>query len=87
MEFKSNPAEAGYVDERVPDQQTPIDPGNGASVGPVGSSEGDIYSLQQDSYPEIPRALPHEKVFSIQIGSELFKLSGASISSDGQSSC
>lgn len=28
--------------------------------------------------------LPHEKVFSIQLGSELFRLSGASIASDGQ---
>lgn len=28
--------------------------------------------------------LPPEKVFSIQIGSKLFRLSGASISSDGQ---
>jgi hypothetical protein len=32
----------------------------------------------------IPSTLPPEKVFSIQIGSELFRLSGASISSDGQ---
>lgn len=33
--------------------------------------------------PEIPHVLPHEKVFPIQIGSKLFRLSGASISSDG----
>ncbi len=32
---------------------------------------------------DIPHILPHEKVFPIQIGSELFRLSGASISSDG----
>jgi hypothetical protein len=32
---------------------------------------------------DIPQHLPHEKVFPIQIGSELFRLSGASISSDG----
>lgn len=32
---------------------------------------------------EIPLILPHERVFPIQIGSELFRLSGASISSDG----
>lgn len=31
-----------------------------------------------------PSILPPEKVFPIQIGSELFRLSGASISSDGQ---
>lgn len=33
----------------------------------------------------IPRILPHERVFPIQIGCELFKLSGASLSSDGTS--
>ncbi|KAK1459735.1 BTB/POZ domain-containing protein [Colletotrichum melonis] len=31
---------------------------------------------------KIPHFLPHERVFPIQIGNELFKLSGASISSD-----
>ncbi|KAG7140914.1 hypothetical protein HYQ46_007912 [Verticillium longisporum] len=34
---------------------------------------------------KIPRILPHERVFPIQIGSQLFKLSGASISSDAPS--
>ena len=34
---------------------------------------------------DIPKILPHERVFPIQIGSELFRLSGASISSDGLS--
>lgn len=35
--------------------------------------------------PKIPRILPHERVFPIQIGTELFKLSGASLSSDAPS--
>lgn len=35
------------------------------------------------SFTDVPHILPHEKVFSIQIGSQLFRLSGASISSDG----
>lgn len=35
---------------------------------------------------KIPHILPHERVFPIQIGSELFKISGASLSSDGASS-
>ncbi|KAF7529443.1 hypothetical protein G7054_g9819 [Neopestalotiopsis clavispora] len=34
---------------------------------------------------KIPKILPHERVFPIQIGSELFKLSGASLSSDAPS--
>jgi len=36
---------------------------------------------------KIPKILPHERVFPIQIGSELFKLSGASLSSDGTDAC
>ena len=39
---------------------------------------------QPGSHP--PSILPPEKVFPIQIGSELFRLSGASISSDGTAS-
>ncbi|KAG9241552.1 hypothetical protein BJ878DRAFT_221767 [Calycina marina] len=34
---------------------------------------------------DIPKLLPHERVFPIQIGQELFRLSGASISSDAPS--
>jgi hypothetical protein len=45
--------------------------------GRDGDSLGDV--------AKIPTILPHERVFPIQIGSELFKLSGASISSDGSS--
>jgi hypothetical protein len=37
----------------------------------------------QDTVNKIPHILPHERVFPIQIGGELFKLSGASLSSDG----
>jgi replication factor C subunit 3/5 len=32
---------------------------------------------------QIPDILPRERVFPIQLGSELFKLSGVSLSSDG----
>lgn len=39
----------------------------------------------EKSISKIPEILPHERVFPIQIGSELFKLSGASLSSDGES--
>lgn len=48
-------------------------------------------SSQSISTPQlvskIPQILPHERVFPIQIGSELFKLSGASLSSDGELPC
>lgn len=36
------------------------------------------------SNSQVPSVLPPEKVFPIQIGSDLFRLSGASISSDGR---
>lgn len=35
--------------------------------------------------PNIPNILPHEQVFSIQVGQQLFQLSGASLSSDAPS--
>ncbi|KAJ4420701.1 hypothetical protein N0V82_004140 [Gnomoniopsis sp. IMI 355080] len=49
--------------------------------------------LHTSSFPEsssklmtkIPNILPHERVFPVQIGTELFKLSGASLSSDAPS--
>ena len=50
----------------------------------------DVAPITREPGPEtevgkIPLILPHERVFPIQIGSELFKLSGASISSDAPS--
>lgn len=35
--------------------------------------------------PEIPKTLPHEQVFSIKVGNSMFRLSGASLSSDAPS--
>lgn len=35
--------------------------------------------------PSIPKILPHDKVYSIQVGYKLFRLSGASLSSDAPS--
>lgn len=48
-------------------------------------------SPDDDSHPsektiaKIPNILPRERVFPIQVGGELFKLSGASLSSDAPS--
>ncbi|KAK3939266.1 hypothetical protein QBC46DRAFT_316149 [Diplogelasinospora grovesii] len=50
---------------------------------PMGAFPTGDSSIQLVS--KIPRILPHERVFPIQIGSELFKLSGASLSSDAPS--
>lgn len=52
------------------------------SVPPAPSTAG---SSNLEHVTKIPRILPHERVFPVQIGSELFKLSGASISSDAPS--
>lgn len=46
---------------------------------PAAKGTGILYKQK----PPTPSILPSEKVFPIQIGSELFRLSGASISSDG----
>lgn len=43
-----------------------------------------LRARQVDAYTEAKTGLPNEKGFPIQIGSELFRLSGASIMSDGQ---
>lgn len=43
-----------------------------------------VEPLSEQNIARIPHILPHERVFPIQIGSELFKLSGASLSSDGK---
>ncbi len=53
----------------------------GDLLTPAGSGE-----QTEKTISKIPDILPRERVFPIQIGSELFKLSGASISSDGASS-
>ncbi|KAK7422110.1 hypothetical protein QQX98_001853 [Neonectria punicea] len=59
---------------------------------PVASSEAgapsvgpSVEPLSESNVARIPHILPHERVFPIQIGSELFKLSGASLSSDAPS--
>lgn len=41
--------------------------------------------ISEEFDPQIPRILPHERIYSIQVGYKLFKLSGASLSSDAPS--
>ena len=53
------------------------------STEPPGILRGPPVSQARKYNTDIPEILPHERVFPIQIGSELFRLSGASISSDG----
>jgi len=58
--------------------------GSGGTRAGESSTPGGWREPPRKLQPDIPHILPHEKVFPIQIGSELFRLSGASISSDGQ---
>jgi hypothetical protein len=44
----------------------------------------DHVEFPEQDITKVPHILPHERVFPIQIGGDLFKLSGASISSDGE---
>ena len=67
------------VDGRPRPLGTELEPGR-AGAGASGS--GPRRNL---SDPLIPTVLPARKVFPIQIGDKLFRLSGASISSDGES--
>ena len=63
-------------------------PGNSGSSTTSTTTADDLFSAPDSrkfAANHIPNILPHERVFPIQIGSELFKLSGASISSDGAS--
>ncbi|KAA8917110.1 hypothetical protein TRICI_000782 [Trichomonascus ciferrii] len=51
----------------------------------VMSLGGSIQQPKGGFNPEIPKILPHEKVFSIQVGNTMYRLSGASLSSDAPS--
>lgn len=53
------------------------------STDPPGILRDPLSATARKYNTEIPHILPHERVFPIQIGSELFRLSGASLSSDG----
>jgi hypothetical protein len=53
------------------------------TTDPPGILRDPLASTARKYNTEIPHILPHERVFPIQIGSELFRLSGASLSSDG----
>lgn len=50
----------------------------------AGRTPGVLRTRQGEEMNNGQHTLPHAKGFSIQIGSENFKLSGASIMSDGQ---
>jgi hypothetical protein len=55
------------------------------NVDANGSKTSILRSRQMDAFNDGKAGLPAEKGFPIQIGSELFRLSGASLMSDGQS--
>ncbi|KAL7268126.1 hypothetical protein RUND412_009263 [Rhizina undulata] len=72
------------LDPRVPTATSGGD-GENMSVHSGSNHDGENRIAGNGFFPDIPKILPHEKVFPIQIGGELFRLSGASISSDAPS--
>ncbi|PQE29502.1 BTB POZ domain-containing protein [Rutstroemia sp. NJR-2017a WRK4] len=70
-----NHLNTGFMDNSI----TPITP---VIVDPPGILRDPNVPQARKYNTDIPDELPHEKVFPIQIGTELFKLSGASLSSD-----
>ncbi|KAH8599491.1 hypothetical protein B0O99DRAFT_612125 [Bisporella sp. PMI_857] len=70
----------GKEEDRTP---TPID--EKRSTAPPGILRDPALLPARKLNTDIPHILPHERVFPIQIGQELFRLSGASISSDAPS--
>lgn len=67
----------------VQDGTTPPAPSHIGNNG--GIKRSILRQSQVDAWQDMSAGLPAEKGFPIQIGSELFRLSGASIMSDGQS--
>jgi hypothetical protein len=76
----NNPGHSGVPASNITVRRTASE-GDEANSGRTPSI---MRTTRAQSFPEIPKILPHEKVFPVQIGCELFRLSGASISSDGQ---
>ena len=67
---------------RQPSGSTPRGPANVQTTHSATSARANMGTRAPSGHP--PSILPPEKVFPIQIGSDLFRLSGASISSDGE---
>jgi hypothetical protein len=59
--------------------------GAAAAVEQSGNDDMAHAQFQDQDITKVPHILPHERVFPIQIGGDLFKLSGASLSSDAPS--
>ena len=68
----------------VPDDELTSSASRRSENQGAGRTPGVLRTRQGDDLYNGQNTLPHTKGFSIQIGSETFKLSGASIMSDGQ---
>ena len=66
---------------KAPNSQPPPPP-----PPPPSSREAALMVQSSEEYnPEVPPILPHEKIYSIQVGYRLYRLSGLSLSSDAPS--
>lgn len=80
---RSGPSRSAKPGSQTPGGQGPQSRGSVRSPPAVPKPLAKGTGLLYKQKPSSPSILPPEKVFPIQIGSELFRLSGASISSDG----
>ena len=87
-DFNAGQRRSGHTTQRHARQSSASIP-QAALQSTSGTSQNKSRSSRGNRDPSAhpPSILPPEKVFPIQIGSELFRLSGASISSDGKISC
>lgn len=65
-------------------RQRSLTEGSDGASAEAARAEAELQSKRTLENPAIPMVLPPRKVFPIQIGDKLFRLSGASISSDGK---
>ncbi|CAR27773.1 ZYRO0D06270p [Zygosaccharomyces rouxii] len=75
----ARPGIPGALNETI---STPTPTSKAASAD---KADGPMRTLDNVFDPRIPQLLPHENMYKIQIGNKLFKISGASLSSDGPS--
>jgi hypothetical protein len=81
--FRSGPTRSAKPGSQKPGEQGAQNRGSVRSPTAVPKPAAKGTGILYKPKPSAPSILPPEKVFPIQIGSELFRLSGASISSDG----
>ncbi|TGO89238.1 hypothetical protein BPOR_0118g00010 [Botrytis porri] len=86
MDQRATMAQSNRVGETNLARGTPLGASGPSGVSRMADPPGILRNPEARNWnTDVPNHLPHEKVFPIQIGTELFRLSGASLSSDAPS--